>query len=263
MSIGVFDSGIGGLTVVRAIRQLLPQESIVYYGDTAYLPYGSQPAATLRARVQGICEMLLRFPCKAIVVACNSAAAVAYDMLDEYVGHQIPVLNVIDPTLQYIAQNLQHKTVGLIGTEQTIDAAIYPHKLQPLQRNIQLRSLATPLLVPAIEAGYAQGHIDSSVIHDYLAAPSLQDIDALVLGCTHYPIITPQIAAFYQKRPVDILETTHIVAYALQDALHTHQLLGAEKTAEDRFFTSSADENFAQAAQLILGSAVHVEHRPI
>ncbi|MEL6539242.1 MAG: glutamate racemase [Bacteroidota bacterium] len=265
MSIGILDSGIGGLTIVRAIRQLLPQESIVYYGDTAYLPYGSKPVPTIRARAQRICQMLLLYPCKAIVVACNSAAAVAYGNLSTYVGHQIPVLNVIDPTLQYIAKHLQSKTVGLIGTERTIDTAIYPQRLQTLQLDVQLRTLATPLIVPAIEENYMQGHTDDAVLHDYLANPSLQGIDALILGCTHYPIIKPQIAAFYQKRkrPIDILDATHMTACALQDILGSHQLLDDEKKTEDRFFTSSLNETFPQAAQLILGSAVRVDHWPL
>lgn len=266
MHIGVLDSGIGGLTVVRAIKQLLPQESIIYYGDTAYLPYGNKPRATIRDRTQRVCSMLLQYPCKAIVVACNSAAAVVYDEIGDWVSHSVPVLNVIDPMLQYVAQNLSGKVVGLIGTEQTISSGIYLQRVQALQLDVQLRALATPLLVPMIETGYPQGQIDQSLIEQYLTDPALQHIDALILGCTHYPIIKPQIEAFYKQQPVTVVASAHATARVLQQTLTAQGLASScqeHEDHEDHFFVSKLTAGLDVAAQQLWGQSMRIEHRPV
>ena len=245
---------MGGLTVVRAIRQLLPQESIIYFGDTAHLPYGDKSADTIRARVSSICALLLQQSCKVIVVACNSAAAATYDQIQTYVGKDIHVLNVIDPMVQHLGTHFCGQAVGLIGTQQTVQSGIYARKVAALQQGIQLRALATPLLAPMVEAGF----VSEEVIHHYLQQPALQDISALVLGCTHYPLISSQIAAYYQ-RPMAVLDATHTTAAALKEFLTTNGLLSATKAHADRFLVSDLTAAFEKATQVFLGQPVRLE----
>jgi glutamate racemase len=152
--IGIFDSGIGGLTVAHAITNHLPHESIIYFGDTAHLPYGDKSEAAIQAYSIKIADVLLKRGCKVIVIACNSASSAAYELLKEYVNTQAHVLNVIDPMVDYVATHFQNKKIGLIGTKRTVQSGIYQKKITESKKGIQLSSLATPLLAPMIEEGY-------------------------------------------------------------------------------------------------------------
>ncbi len=261
MNIGVFDSGIGGLTVARAIKQLLPQESIIYFGDTAHLPYGDKPAATIQAYAMRICDILLQEQCKAIVIACNSASAAAYDQIKAYVGKKSQVLSVIDPMVHYIREHFRGQTIGLIGTQQTVQSGVYEKKINALRQDIQLKALATPLLAPMIEEGFAQGKIFQELIHCYLQDPQLQGISALILGCTHYPVIKSQIEAFYQHQ-MAVVDATKLTALALKNFLIAHQLVSTQKKAKDRFIVSKLTADFEKATQPIFGKAVHLERLP-
>src|SRR5688572_29790686 len=124
LPIGVFDSGIGGLTVAQAITKVLPNERLIYFGDTAHLPYGAKSTAAIQAYAVKICDLLLKQQCKVILIACNSASAAAYELVKEYVGSKAKVLNVIDPTVQFIGENYVGKTIGLIGTKQTVNSNV-------------------------------------------------------------------------------------------------------------------------------------------
>src|SRR5690349_17045844 len=145
--IGVFDSGIGGLTVAHAIKKLLPGESLVYFGDTAHLPYGDKSEAAIQAYSIKIADVLLQSGCKVIVIACNSASSASYELLKEYVKREVTVINVIDPMVNLVTQQFGGKQVGLIGTKRTIGSGIYAKKLKENGSNVKLISLATPLLV--------------------------------------------------------------------------------------------------------------------
>ncbi|MDX5349004.1 MAG: glutamate racemase, partial [Hymenobacteraceae bacterium] len=209
--IGIFDSGIGGLTVAHAITELLPEEQLIYFGDTAHLPYGDKSTAAIQAYAIKICDLLIRQNCKIILIACNSASAAAYDLVREYVGSKARVLNVIDPIVEYVGKTYPGKNVGLIGTKQTVNSNVYRKKIDDLNLGIMLHSLATPLLAPMIEEGFFNNTISESVIANYLSDPELVDIEALILGCTHYPLIKKQIDAFYGGR-VDVLDASALVA---------------------------------------------------
>src|SRR5688572_28103728 len=149
--IGVFDSGIGGLTVAHAIRNHLPNESMIYFGDTAHLPYGEKSEAAIQAYSVKIADVLLKKRCKVIVIACNSASSAAYELLREYVGKNVRIINVIDPMVQLVAESFAGKQVGLIGTKRTVQSGVYVRKINELNKNIKVHSLATPLLAPMIE----------------------------------------------------------------------------------------------------------------
>ena len=255
--IGIFDSGIGGLTVARAVKDLLPQEAIVYFGDTAHLPYGDKEAATIQAHAIRICDFLLHKRCKVILIACNSASAAAHDLACAYVGNRATVLNVIDPMVNHIGSRFKGQSIGLIGTQQTVQSRVYEKKLQALRLGIQLKALATPLLVPMSEAGFTQS-IRQEVIHNYLQSPVLQEIEALILGCTHYPVIKAQIQAFYQHQ-LAVIDATVITATYLQRFLVRHRLLSTHLQAQDHFVVSALTADFEKATRLFFGHEVHLE----
>jgi glutamate racemase len=260
--IGVFDSGIGGLTVAHAITRALPNESLIYFGDTAHLPYGDKSTAAIQAYSIKICNLLLQQKCKVILIACNSASAAAYDLVKEYMASKAKVLNVIDPIVQYIGENYAHKTVGLIGTKQTINSNIYKKKIDALNREINLKSMATPLLAPMIEEGFFNNSISETIINQYLGDKSLENIEALILGCTHYPLIKSQIQAFYQNQ-VEILDGSEIVAQALKNYLTVHSLANNGNRSDHHFYVSDYTASFESSTKMFFGENVKLEHYPL
>src|SRR5688572_21039174 len=142
--IGIFDSGIGGLTVAHAIKKLLPKENMIYFGDTAHLPYGDKSEAAIQAYSIRIANILLQKGCKVIVIACNSASSAAYELLKEYVRKDTHIINVIDPMVRWVAARCGGKRVGLIGTKRTVNSGVYARKIAEANKDIELRSLATP-----------------------------------------------------------------------------------------------------------------------
>jgi len=260
--IGIFDSGIGGLTVAHAITELLPHENIVYFGDTAHLPYGDKSTAAIQAYSIKICDMLLAQHCKLIVIACNSASSAAYELVHEYVGKKAKVVNVIDPTVDYIREYYQRKRIGLIGTRQTVFSNVYKKKIDALDNQTELFSHPTPLLAPMIEEGFSKKNIMEGLIHDYLSSPTLADIEAIILGCTHYPLIKEHISNFYQNK-VTIIDTSAIVAKAVKSLLEYHNLLNKSNRAYQKFYVSDYTEGFSSAAKIFFTEAVHLEQYPL
>ena len=263
--IGIFDSGIGGLTVAKALKQELPDESIIYIGDTAHLPYGDKSTAAVQAYAVRITDYLMKRRCKIILIACNSASAAAYDLVVEFVGKRALVFDVINPTVGYIRENFQNEKIGLIGTKQTVDSNVYHHKIDRLRQGIELRSLATPLLVPMIEEGIFSDTISSDIIQRYLDEPHLTGIKSLILGCTHYPIIKDQINDFYTNRSniIDVIDSAQTVASALKSYLEANQLVAKSRTEEDQFFVTDYTLSFENTTKLFFGQKVHLQHLQI
>lgn len=260
--IGIFDSGIGGLTVAHQLATLMPQEELIYFGDTAHLPYGDKSATAIQAYSIKICNLLLSQHVKAILIACNSASAAAYDLVKEYVGSKALVFNVIDPAVAYVAERYEGKVVGLIGTKQTINSGIYEKKIQAKNPRIEVRSLATPLLAPMIEEGFFNRKISLDIIEEYLCMPEIQGIDALILACTHYPLIAPQINNFYQGR-VEVIDTSKMVAQHVKNTLSQHALCRAAKTVNHRFYVSDYTKSFENSTQIFFQDKVSLEHYPL
>lgn len=262
--IGIFDSGIGGLTVARAVNQVLPHERLVYFGDTAHLPYGDKSTAAIQAYAVKICDLLLKQQCKVILIACNSASAAAYELVREYVGSKARVLNVIDPIVAHVGQQYAGRTVGLIGTKQTVNSNVYRKKIDDLDAQVELRSLATPLLAPMIEEGFFDNSIAENVIETYLTNPALDGIEALVLACTHYPLIKSQIADFYQER-VAVLDASDVVARHVQQYLDHHSLAARPGSAAPahHFYVSDFTRSFEESTRIFFGQEVHLEHYPL
>lgn len=260
--IGIFDSGIGGLTIAKAVTEYLPYESIIYFGDTTHLPYGEKSQAAIQAYCIKIAEMLLQHNCKLILIACNSASAAAYDLVREYVDGKAHVLNVIDPVIKYIGEVYKGKQLGLIGTKQTVNSNIYLKKIQNLQLQIRLCAKATPLLAAVIEEGFANRKIVDELLKEYLSHPSLDNIDALLLACTHYPVIKEQIANYYDHN-IQIIDTTSVVAESVAKCLELYKLTNSLKTISKKFYVSDYTESFKQATHVFFGESVFLEHYPL
>jgi glutamate racemase len=263
--IGIFDSGIGGLTVARAVAQRLPHERLVYFGDTAHLPYGEKSTAAIQAYSVKICDVLLRQHCKLILIACNSASAAAYELVREYVGSKAVVVGMIDPVVAHVGRHYAGRPVGLIGTKQTVGSNIYRKKIDQLDLGIDLHALATPLLVPMIEEGFFQGRVSEEIIRAYLDHPALQGIEALLLACTHFPLIKPQMEDYYQDR-VAVVDPSAVVADTVAEALASRQLLASPAEGASpahHFYVSDFTRSFEESTRLFFGQEVQLEHYPL
>ena len=256
--IGIFDSGIGGLTVAHAITQLLPHENMVYFGDTAHLPYGDKSEAAIQAYSIKIADVLLKKGCKVIVIACNSASSAAYELLKEYVRKESKVINVIDPMVELVVQQFAGKKIGLIGTKRTIQSGIYARKISEAGKNISLSSLATPLLVPMIEEGFFNNKISHEILEKYLTDSALKNIDALILGCTHYPLIKNEISSFYPQN-LSLLDSSEVVAQALKNYLLTEGLLSVTPTPNHQFLVSDYTASFEASTRIFFQQEVHLQ----
>ena len=263
--IGIFDSGIGGLTVAHAIVKHLPKENIIYFGDTMHLPYGDKSTAAIQAYAVKIAQMLLQQQCKIILIACNSASAAAYELVKEYLADKAIVMNVIDPVIHVLKEQYQSKRIGLIGTRQTVNSHIYKKKIDSLNLGIALSSASTNLLASAIEE-FGNHQVIDALLEVYLAHPDLQQIDALLLACTHYPIIKERIQQYYRSRlhkTIELIDSSDIVALALKKQLESNNLLNANGISQKHFYVSDYTESFAANATLFFGDNITLEHYPL
>jgi glutamate racemase len=219
--IGVFDSGIGGLTVVSALRELLPNERIFYLGDTARVPYGGKSAATVERYSLEIAALLLEENCKMIVVACNTASSLALTKLAEVVP--VPLTGVIRPGAEAALAATRNGHIGVIGTRATIKSGAYERALRSLQAEVRVSACACPLFVPLIEEGWLENEITDRVIAQYLEPLVRGGIDTLVLGCTHYPLLR---AAFrrYLGDSVQLVDSAQNCARAVMELLGKEDL---------------------------------------
>ena len=190
LPIGVFDSGVGGLTVVRALMERLPLENIVYFGDTARVPYGVKSVATIEHFTGQITDYLLDQGVKMLIIACNTMAAVAAQVVKEKAG-SIPVLDVIDAGARAALAESTSRAIGVIGTPTTINSNAYARRMYALDPNVRVYSQACPLFVPLVEEGWLDHPVTRLTAQEYLKPVLAENVDTLVLGCTHYPLIKP------------------------------------------------------------------------
>lgn len=256
--IGLFDSGVGGLTVASAIRLALPSEKMIYFGDTAHLPYGDKSKETIISYSLGITEFLLEKGCKVILIACNSASSNAFNEVREFVGDRAIVMNVIDPVINYVSGDSEIKNVGVIGTKATIRSGIYENGIREKRPITLVSSLATPLLVPMIEEGFIFDDISNAIIRSYLSRKELSDIDSLILGCTHYPIIKNQISRFFNFN-VNVIDSAGIVADALKNELIVRGLLREKHQEDHEFYVSDHTEYFEIIARMFFGEKIDLK----
>ena len=257
-AIGVFDSGIGGLTVANAIHRHMPNEDIIYFGDTAHLPYGDKSADSIKFYALGIAKFLLDKKCKAIVIACNSASSAAYNVLLDFFKDKAVFVNVVDPLVKAVAQkNYEH--VGVIATKATTASRVYPDRFQFINPELDVHALATPLLAPMIEEGFANGKVSDAVIESYLSNPDFEKIEALLLACTHYPLIKENIHNYF-KGNVDVYDSTDVVALSLQEKLRKQDLLNdATPPGSRQFFVSEFTQSFEDTTRIFWDGEVDLE----
>jgi glutamate racemase len=258
--IGIFDSGVGGLTVAQAIKQILPGESLIYFGDTAHLPYGDKSEELIRFYSQRITEFLLEHNSKVILIACNSASASAFEYLRKKFDKTI-IIDVIDPVVNYLSTRKFNK-IGVIGTKRTISSGTYETKIKELCPSFEVVSMATPLLVPMIEEGFIFDDISNAIIRTYLSNESLAGIQALILGCTHYPIIKNQISKIFNFN-VEVVDSARIVSMVLRETLEKNNLLNDSGKVDDRFFISDYTSYFEKIARMFFEGEINLKKADI
>ena len=248
--IGVFDSGVGGLTVAREIMRQLPDENIVYFGDTARLPYGSKSKDNIIRFSRQIIRFLLTRNVKAIVIACNTASAQALDVVKE--EFDLPIIGTITAGARAAVQETRSRKIGVIGTEGTIRSQTYTEVIRELEPEAEVMGKACPLFVPLVEEGFAKHHIADEVIDIYLREMKESDIDTMILGCTHYPLLRSRIMAYLGDK-VSIVNPAYETAMDLKRILEEKGLNNdRDSLTKYEFYVSDAAEKLKQFANSIL-----------
>lgn len=248
--IGVFDSGIGGLTVLRELMRALPKETFFYVGDTARVPYGTKSPQTIRRYASEIAGFLLRKRVKALVVACNSASAAALGSLKK---SPVPVIGVIEPGARAAVAATKRRKIGVIGTKATISSGAYHRAIKRIQPRIRIWGKACPLFVPLVEEGRLNDPITRRVINDYLKPLKKGGVDALVLGCTHYPLLKRAIWSVLGRR-IRLIDSAEETARAVRTMLiRKGALISQSSRKNHRFYTTDDPLQFRQLGRLFLG----------
>ena len=252
--IGVFDSGIGGLTVVAALRELLPGESIFYIGDTARVPYGGKSQATIERYSVELAGLLLAERAKCIVVACNTASALGVPQLK--MDLRVPVTGVIEPGAQAAVKATRNGKIGVIGTRATVNSRAYERAIEELDKSVEVFAEACPLLVPLIEEGWIEDAVTDTVIARYLEKILRNDVDTLVLGCTHYPLLRGAIQRFVGPQ-ITLVDSAQNTALAVKKILTSPKLTAPKKNA-GRLQVALTDPStgFLRVAETALGLQV-------
>ena len=252
--IGVFDSGVGGLTVVKEIFKILPQEKVIYFGDTARCPYGPRSRRIVREfSVQNV-NFLLSLGVKFIVVACNTSSAVALDHLKR--GFDLPLMGVIDPGAKAAVNSTRNGRIGVIGTTGTIASRSYQKAINRINKKLSVFSYPCPLFVSLAEEGYLDKKATYHIARDYLKPLKKDKIDTLILGCTHYPLLMKVIARV-MGNGVTLINSARETAKELRESLHKEGLLKqTSRASAHRFFVSDQPDKFIQISQRFLGKKI-------
>ncbi len=250
-AIGVFDSGVGGLTVLKEIRRLLPGEEIIYLGDTARVPYGTKSPATVTRYALEAAGFLDGIGVKALVVACNTASSFAVETLTQ--RYAIPVIGVIEPGARRAAALTRSRRVGVIGTEGTIKSGAYSRAIQALDPHISVYPAACPLFVPLAEEGWAEHPVARLTAEEYLEPLRQAQIDALVLGCTHYPLLKKTLAAVLGAG-VELVDSAEETALQVAGILRTADLLRRSPAGPPRYFVTDVPTRFERVGGAFLGA---------
>ena len=255
--IGIFDSGIGGLTVAHSVKKKLPNEDIIYFGDTKHLPYGEKSIDIIQRFSKKIISFLINQKCKAIIIACNSASSVFFKN-SEKASYTIPIFNVIDPVIAEVVTVCKNYNIGVIGTKATINSGVYETQIKNLCSSAKVQSLATPLLAPMIEEGFINEAISNTIITNYLSNKKLIHIEHLILACTHYPLIQQEIKNYY-KGNVNVIDSANIVAKYIAQQLKEDDLLNTIKSTEHHFYVSNYTKSFEKSAKFFFRKVIKLE----
>ena len=247
-AIGVFDSGIGGLTVVKSLMELMPNENIVYFGDIARIPYGTKSRATIQKFAEQTVKFLLDQEVKAIIIACNTISAVAKDVVQN-LAKDIPVIDIISAGA---VSSQKYNHIGVIATPATINSKAYSRVIHGLNKDAEVHSQACGLFVPMIEEGFMQGTAMDAIASEYLKYFDDKKIDALILGCTHYPIIKDTIAKYIAK-DVELIDPASQACLMLENCLAEKNIINdGIEPAEHRFYVTDVPIKFKSIGEMFL-----------
>lgn len=252
--IGVFDSGLGGLTVAKEILRVLPHESLAYLGDTARVPYGIRSPETVMRYAREGTRFLMSKGVKLLVIACNTVSAVGLDAVREV--SSVPVVGVIEPGARAAASRTHTRKVGVIGTEATVRSAAYQRAIHDIAPEVQVHSSPCPLFVPLVEEGWLEGEVTELVAARYLKDMNERDIDALVLGCTHYPLLAPVIAKALRPGIALINSATETAASVQAELLRMGLLASPDALASHKFYVTDSPEKFRHVGERFLGTSI-------
>lgn len=250
--IGVFDSGVGGLTVAREIMRNLPNEKIVYFGDTARVPYGSKSKETVLRYSRQIVRFLRTQEVKAIVIACNTASAMALEEIQNEID--IPIIGVVKPGAKAAAVTTKNKKIGVIGTEATVGTHIYRELIQKMDPAVEVIEKSCPLLCPLVEEGWLKDPVTDEVLKRYLSELLKQGIDSLIMGCTHYPLLRSAMKRIVGEE-VNLVNPAYETALCLGALLRANDIANQGHKEEEfpyRFFVSDMADKFTRFASTIL-----------
>lgn len=257
--IGVFDSGIGGLTVVQALTRRLPNENIVYFGDTARVPYGPKSPQVVREYAQQDVDFLVSKQVKMVVIACNTVSAVALDVVQKRAN--VPVVAVILPGARDAVRATKKKRIGVIGTMATINSGAYSNAIRQLDSEVTVFAQACPLFVPLAEEGWTDHQVTALVAKEYLFPLKLEKIDTLILGCTHYPVLREAIAGAVDPLVV-LIDSGAAVAADVERVLDERALRNPSRQAPNlQFYVSDLPARFSEVGERFLGKKLGRIHR--
>lgn len=253
--IGVFDSGLGGLTAVKELMKVLPEESIIYFGDTGRVPYGTRSNETIIKYVRSDINFLKSFDIKMIIVACGTASSVALPILEKELD--IPVLGVVSPTVQAAVNATKNKKIAVLGTSGTINSGKYEQEIKSICSDITVFNKACPLFVPLVENGFTDNKIAELVCKEYLDDVLKEGVDTIILGCTHYPILENTISKI-------VGESITLINSGAETAKYTKKYLSQNNMLSDkplenqyRYYVSDSIENFSNVADVFLGKNIN------
>lgn len=248
--IGVFDSGVGGLTVAREIMEQIPNERIIYFGDTARVPYGSKSKTTVTKYTKQIIRFLMTCHVKALVIACNTMSAYALEEVEKEID--IPIIGVVKPGARTAVHKTKNGRIGVIATEGTIHSQMYEHFIGQINQNVKIIGKACPLFCPLVEEGMLDDPVTDEIARRYLKDLLEQDIDTLIMGCTHYPLLANTLGKIAGKH-VQLVNPAYETAKQLKELLAEKGLLNIEKRTKDHeFYVSDAADKFRNLAMSIL-----------
>ena len=248
--IGVFDSGIGGLTVVTSLLNELPREKIYYVGDTARVPYGNKSPTSIRQYSDEIVKWLIHHNCKVIIIACNTVSSVALEYLKQ--KYNVPIIGVIDPVVKYALKITTNKVIGVIGTTATIKSDAYGKKLRLANKKITIINIPCPLFVPLVEEGWTSGAVPKSIAKVYLKGLEKVNPDTIILGCTHYPLLKGVIKQVLSN-DIQMIDSGFVTSIETKSTLAKHNLESNKSQQELQIFVTDSSELFRESASSFLG----------
>ena len=258
--IGVFDSGVGGLTVVNALVQSISSETIYYVGDTARVPYGNKSRKRIQQYSEEIIDWLIKKDCKMVIVACNTASSLAIDYLQK--KFSLPIIGVIDPGVQLAISRTKSQSIGVTGTHATIESNAYGEKLKFVRPKINIINQSCPLFVPLVEEGLTKGPITKLIVESYLSHFKSTDVDTLILGCTHYPILTAVIKEVVGKN-ISLIDSGKATAEVVMEILNKNGLRSEDPNGGVYSFVTDSKESFQKVITKALTPEINISIKSI